>query len=143
MHFNLINQNERKGSVSREFQPQFFHDSNPFGPLINRLEYFRTRFRFRRNIRIFIKLFANCLNVYTFTLLSVHILIMGYTFNGRTYPTKTVNGLDPRVWENLPYKFSLGAIELRDWDKKEEESLRPDPIIFSSLPCTVVHYSVQ
>ena len=41
-----------KGSVSRDFRPPvFFHDSNPSGPLINRLKYFRIRFRFRRNIR--------------------------------------------------------------------------------------------
>ena len=68
---------------------------------------------------------------------------MGYTFNGRTYLTKTVNGLDPRVWENLPYKFSLGAIELRDWDKKEEESLRPDPIIFTVVAYHVQLYTIQ
>ena len=29
----------------------FFHDSNPFGPLINRLEYFRSKFRFHRDIQ--------------------------------------------------------------------------------------------
>ena len=27
-----------KGSVSRDFRPPFFHDSNPPGPLINRLK---------------------------------------------------------------------------------------------------------
>ena len=45
-----------KGSVSQDFQPTFFHDSNPSRPLINRLIYFRIRFRFRRDIRIFKKL---------------------------------------------------------------------------------------
>ena len=39
------------GSVSRDFRPPFFNDSNPFGPLINRLKYFRMRFRFRRDFR--------------------------------------------------------------------------------------------
>ena len=39
-----------KGSVSRDFLPPFFHDSNPSRPLINRLKYFRILFRFRRNI---------------------------------------------------------------------------------------------
>ena len=34
----------------------FFHDSNQSGPLINRLKYFRNRFRFCRDIRIFKKL---------------------------------------------------------------------------------------
>ena len=45
-----------KGSVSQDFQPTFFHDSNPSRPLINRRIYFRIRFRFRRDIRIFKKL---------------------------------------------------------------------------------------
>ena len=45
-----------KGSVSRDFQPPvFFHDSKPSGPLINRLQYFRIRFRFRQDIQIFKK----------------------------------------------------------------------------------------
>ena len=30
-----------KGSVSRDFQPAFFHDSKPSRPLINRPKYFR------------------------------------------------------------------------------------------------------
>ena len=38
------------------FDLHFFHDSNPSRPLINRLKYFRIRFRFRRDIRIFKKL---------------------------------------------------------------------------------------
>ena len=38
-----------KGSVSRDFLPPFFPDSNPFGPLINGLKYFRIWFRFRRD----------------------------------------------------------------------------------------------
>ena len=42
--------------MSRDFRPQFFHDSNPSGPLINRLKYFRIVFLFRRDIRIFKKL---------------------------------------------------------------------------------------
>ena len=33
-----------KGSVSRDFRPLFFYDSNPSGPLINRPKYFRIRF---------------------------------------------------------------------------------------------------
>ena len=46
-----------KRSVSRDFRPPFFsHDSNPSRPLINRLKYFRIRFRFRRDLRIFKKL---------------------------------------------------------------------------------------
>ena len=36
--------------MSRDFRPPFFHDSTPFGPLINRLKYFRFRFRFRWEI---------------------------------------------------------------------------------------------
>ena len=36
-----------KGNVSRDFIPLFPHDSNPFGPLINRIQHFRIRFRFR------------------------------------------------------------------------------------------------
>ena len=40
-----------KESVSRDFWPQFFyHDSNPSGPLINRVKYFRILLRFRRDI---------------------------------------------------------------------------------------------
>ena len=38
------------------FDLQFFHDSNPSGPLINRLKYFQIRFRFRRDIQILKKL---------------------------------------------------------------------------------------
>ena len=45
-----------KGSVSRVFRPPFFHDSNPSRPLIDRLNYFRIRFRFHRDIRILKKL---------------------------------------------------------------------------------------
>ena len=40
-----------KGSVSQDFRPPIFHVSNPSGPLMNRLNYFRIRFRFRRDIR--------------------------------------------------------------------------------------------
>ena len=39
-----------KGSVSWDFRPPFFHDSTPFGSLINRLRYFRIWFRFRQDI---------------------------------------------------------------------------------------------
>ena len=40
-----------KGSVSRDFRPLFLsNDSNPSGPLMNRVNYFRIRFRFRRDI---------------------------------------------------------------------------------------------
>ena len=42
---------ELKGSVSQDFRPPIFHDSDPTMPLINRLMCFRTRFRFRRDIR--------------------------------------------------------------------------------------------
>ena len=49
---------QTKGSVSRDFQPPFFHDSKPSRLLINRLKYFRVRFRFHRDIRIFKKLRA-------------------------------------------------------------------------------------
>ena len=42
-----------KGSVSRVFRPSFFYDSNLSRPLINRLKYFRIRFPFHRDIRIF------------------------------------------------------------------------------------------
>ena len=46
-----------KGSESQDFWLSFFfHDSNPSGPLINRLKYFRIRFRFRRDIKILKKL---------------------------------------------------------------------------------------
>ena len=38
--------------MSRDFQPLFFHVSNPSGPLINR--YFQIRFRFRRDIKILV-----------------------------------------------------------------------------------------
>ena len=40
-----------KVSVSRDFRPPFFEDSNPSGLLINRLKYFRIWFRFCRYIR--------------------------------------------------------------------------------------------
>ena len=40
-----------KGVCHEIFDLQFFYDSNPSGPLINRLKYFRIRFRFRRDIR--------------------------------------------------------------------------------------------
>ena len=41
-----------KGVCQEIFDLQFFLDSNPSGPLINRLQYiFRIRFRFCRNIR--------------------------------------------------------------------------------------------
>ena len=41
-----------KGSVSRDFRPIFFfHESNPAGPLINRLKCFQLFFRFSRDIR--------------------------------------------------------------------------------------------
>ena len=42
---------ELKGSVSHDFRPPFFHDSNPSRPLMNRLKYSRIRFRFRRDIQ--------------------------------------------------------------------------------------------
>ena len=38
-----------KGVCHEIFDP-FFHDSNPSGPLINSLKYFRIRFRFRQDI---------------------------------------------------------------------------------------------
>ena len=42
-----------KGAVSRDFQPLFFfHESNPSGPLINRLKWFFLKIRFREDIRI-------------------------------------------------------------------------------------------
>ena len=34
-----------KGVCHEIFDLHFFHDSTPFGPLINRLKYFRIRFR--------------------------------------------------------------------------------------------------
>ena len=40
-----------KGSVSRDFRPSFFHDSNLSGSLMNRLKFFRIRFQFCRDIR--------------------------------------------------------------------------------------------
>ena len=40
-----------KGVCHEIFDIHFFHDSNPSRPLINRLKYFRIRFRFRRDIR--------------------------------------------------------------------------------------------
>ena len=45
-----------KGSVSRDFWPPFFHDSNPSSPLINRLKYFQMQFWFCWDFRIFKKL---------------------------------------------------------------------------------------
>ena len=57
---------DNKGNKSRDMVPLkgvcheifnlYFHDSTPSGPLINRLKYFRIRFRFRRDIQIFKKL---------------------------------------------------------------------------------------
>ena len=42
-----------KGGVSRDFLPQFFfHKLNPSRPLINRLERFFLKIRFREDIRI-------------------------------------------------------------------------------------------
>ena len=38
-----------QGAVSRDFLPLFFfHESNPSGPLINRLKYFFLKIRFRQ-----------------------------------------------------------------------------------------------
>ena len=45
-----------KGVCHEIFDLHFFHDLNPSRPLINRLKYFRIRFRFRRDIWIFKKL---------------------------------------------------------------------------------------
>ena len=39
-----------KGVCHEIFHIYFFHDSNPSGPLINRVKYFRIRCRFRRDI---------------------------------------------------------------------------------------------
>ena len=39
-----------KRSVSRDFRPSFFYDSNPSRSLINRLKYFRIRFWFPQDI---------------------------------------------------------------------------------------------
>ena len=39
------------GSVSRDFSPPFFHDSNPSGALTNMLKLFCIFFRFGQNIR--------------------------------------------------------------------------------------------
>ena len=39
-----------KGMCHDIFDLHFFHDSNPSGPLINRIKYFPIRFRFRRDI---------------------------------------------------------------------------------------------
>ena len=36
--------------VSRDFRPPVFYDSNPSGPLINKLKYFWIQFRFCRDI---------------------------------------------------------------------------------------------
>ena len=40
-----------KGVCHEIFDLQFFHDSNSSGPLINRLKYFRIKFRFHRDIQ--------------------------------------------------------------------------------------------
>ena len=45
-----------KGVCHEIFDLHFFHDLNPSRPLINRLKYFRIRFRFRQDIRIFKKI---------------------------------------------------------------------------------------
>ena len=44
-----------KGSMSQDFLPLFFHDSNPSRPPKNRPKYFRIRFRFRQDIFQFLK----------------------------------------------------------------------------------------
>ena len=43
---------ELKGAVSRDLL-EFFHESNPPGPLINRLKWFCRKIRFREDFRIF------------------------------------------------------------------------------------------
>ena len=40
-----------KWSVSRDFRTLFFHDSNPSGPLINRVKYFIIRFQFHQDVQ--------------------------------------------------------------------------------------------
>ena len=45
-----------KGVCHEIFDLHFFHDSIPSRPLINRLKYFKIRFRFRQDIRILKKL---------------------------------------------------------------------------------------
>ena len=45
-----------KGVCHKIFELHFFHDSNPSGPLIKRVKYFRIRFQFSRDIQIFKKL---------------------------------------------------------------------------------------
>ena len=45
-----------KWSVTRDYRHSFFYDSNPHGPLINSLKYFRIRFQFRGDFQIFKKL---------------------------------------------------------------------------------------
>ena len=45
-----------KSEVTRFSTSSFFHYLNPSGPLINRLKYFRIRFRFRQDIKMFKKL---------------------------------------------------------------------------------------
>ena len=47
MYIDPIPHCELKG----DFRPPVFHYSNPSEPLINRLKYFRIRFRFRRDIQ--------------------------------------------------------------------------------------------
>ena len=45
-----------KGVCHEIFYLHFLHDLNPSRPLINRLKYFRIRFRYPQDICIFIKL---------------------------------------------------------------------------------------
>ena len=50
-----------KGTVQRDFRPPgFFHHSNQPGPLTNRLQYFRTWFRFRQEIQILVLKKTDC-----------------------------------------------------------------------------------
>ena len=58
MFYTEVNCSYLKGSVSQDFQPPFFYNSNPSRPLINRLKYFRIQFQFPRDIRIFKKLWG-------------------------------------------------------------------------------------
>ena len=51
IHALLSVYNSFKGVCHKIFDLQFFHDSNPTGPLINRLKYFRIWFLFRQDIR--------------------------------------------------------------------------------------------
>ena len=43
---------ELKGQCHEIFDLYFFHESNPSGPLINRLKWFCLKIRFRKDIRI-------------------------------------------------------------------------------------------